>query len=261
MMTDGTYVRRKGKGKRHPIQYERIESNAEHLDDDDVALAHHDDDDGDEDIAVQFMTPWGPMTMEDEPDGDRQTGAPAMGSGWEFEYNFDIDNFPFHLLPTLAAMNEEEMTDGDGNVTGNPYRGRSNRKNRANGRENEEKRKRRTHQKQQSSTLNVVMEDEVESIRLQGHRDMGKKKRKRRQTTKDSSAFDCGVEESVFDSTEESNLAIKSRSNSLYDEGYGRRDTMPDTIPDPMSPERRSTITADTTEANYMGGSEHDESR
>merc|ERR1712173_546654 len=117
-------------------------------------------------------------------------------------------------------------------------------------------RKRRTHQKQQSSTLNVVMEDEVESIRLQGHRDMGKKKRKRRQTTKDSSAFDCGVEESVFDSTEESNLAIKSRSNSLYDEGYGRRDTMPDTIPDPMSPERRSTITADTTEANYMGGSE-----
>merc|ERR1712079_73928 len=88
----------------------------------DVALAHHhgdDEDDDDEDVAVQFMTPWGPMTMEDEPDGDRQTGAPAMGSGWEFEYNFDIDNFPFHLLPTLAAMNEEEMTDGDGNVTGN----------------------------------------------------------------------------------------------------------------------------------------------
>merc|ERR1711879_630632 len=116
---------------------------------------------------------------------------------------------------------------------------------------------RRSHQRQQSSTLDVVMEDEVESIRLQrSHRDMGQKKKKRRQTTRDSSAFDCGVEESVFDSTEESNLDIKSRSSSMYDEGYGRRDTMPDTIPDPMSPERRSTITADTTEANYMGGSE-----
>merc|ERR550525_662743 len=137
--------------ERHPIQYERIESNAEHLEDDDVALQHHDDDD--ENIAVQFMTPWGPMTMEDEPnDGDRQTGAPAMGSGWEFEYNFDIDNFPFHLLPTLAAMNEEEMTDGDGNVTGNydnrhhQLHGRSGRKKR-----DQEKKKRRTHQRQQSS--------------------------------------------------------------------------------------------------------------
>merc|ERR1719361_2940187 len=49
------------------------------------------------------------------------------------------------------------------------------------------------------------MEDKVESIRLQrSHRDMGQKKKKRRQTTRDSSAFDCGVEESVFDSTEES---------------------------------------------------------
>merc|ERR1719492_395158 len=149
------------------------------------------------------------------------------------------------------------MADGDGNVTGH-YGNYGHSKGKRQRRDREqEKKKRRGHQKQQSSTLDVVMEDDVESIRLRGHRDMGKKKRKRerRQNTRDSSAFDCGVEESVFDSTEESNLDIKSRSSSMYDEGYGRRDTMPDTIPDPMSPERRSTITADTTEANYMGGS------
>merc|ERR1719219_1300395 len=55
MMTDGTFVRRKGRNKKkHPIQYERIESNAEHLYDDDVALQH--DHDTDEDCSSIYDT-------------------------------------------------------------------------------------------------------------------------------------------------------------------------------------------------------------
>jgi len=248
MQTDGSYVRRKKNQKNKRPQYERIHSTR----DDD--LLHDDDDehDSDDQIAAQFMTPWGPMTGGfdlgiGDGDGHQETGGAQQhgGCGWEFEYDFNIDTFPFHLLPTLTQMYEDEAADG--NVTGGstPQKPKKSkrRKDRGHG-----------HHRQQSSTLDVVMEDQVESIRLQGHRDMGKKKRKRRNTTKDS--FECGVEDSICESTEESNLATKSRSSSMYDEGFGRRDTMPDTIPDPTSPERRSTITVDTTEANYMGGSE-----
>jgi len=256
MQTDGTFVRRKRYKKKQPIQYERIHSNAEHLDDDGVDL----EEDDEEHIAAQFLTPWGPMTGrfdvddEDLESGDGAvTGGPRGGSGWEFEYDFNIDTFPFHLLPTLTAMYEEEVADG--HVTGRGASARGQREDRG-------------HRKQ-TSTLDVLVEDEVESVRLAGHREMGKKKRKRERkrktrnypnSTKDS--LECGVEESIVDSqyTEESNLATKSisRSNSssnemMYDEGFGRRDTMPD----PTSPALRSTTVESTsTDRHYVGGSD-----
>merc|ERR1719192_2608323 len=111
------------------------------------------------------------------------TGGGHQGSGWEFEYDFNIDTFPFHLLPTLTQMHEEEMMDG--NVTG--HRQQSQRSKRDQYDDD------RGHRKN-TSTLNVLVEDEVESVRLSGHRDMGRKKRKRRNTTKESLEWSGGVD-------------------------------------------------------------------
>jgi len=252
MMTDGTFVRRKRLKKKHPIQYERVHSNAEHLDDDGLEM-EMDDEDDDEHIAAQFLTPWGPMTgrfdvCDEDEDGDGAvTGGQGghQGSGWEFEYDFNIDTFPFHLLPTLTQMHEEEVADGV--VTGRNGNGHG-----------QSQRDDRGHRKK-TSTLDVLVEDEVESVRASGHRDMARKRRKRRNTTKES--LECGVEESIVDSqyTEESNLATKSISRSsssnemMYDEGFGRRDTMPD----PTSPALRSTtVESALTDRHYGGGSD-----
>jgi len=266
MMTDGSFVRKKRghKKKRTPIQYQRIHS---HLGDDggdggDGGHGAEDDEaliDGAEAAAApRFLTPWGPMTggialgddSEDGVDGADPEAVTGGGSGWEFEYDFNVDTFPFHLLGTLSAMTEAESTPLDGAVTGGPRRKRS--------------------------TLDIVVEDRAEPVRLVRSRKRRTKAAPKRRTTT-ASSLECGVEESVVanDSETESNLAEKSGSGGtssaeeMYDEGFGRRDTMPsqsqplgpmaDTMPGPMAPpsvqSNLSLNTIDSTEANYLGGS------
>merc|ERR1719229_1640327 len=227
MMTDGTYVRRK-KGKKHPIQYERIESNAEHLDDDAEDIAY-----GDDRAPAQFITPWGAMDLDESADGldGNETGmTQGMGGGWEFEYDFNIDTFLFHLLPTLANMNEEEMVDGNDT--------------RPVSRQNTGRYSERPAHRKISSTLDVLVEDhqaiaaqsDVSTPKLKAHRGMGKKrKRKPHRRTTTIETLDCGVEDSVIESVVSDQLTeCNLDDGSAYgvyaasDEGYGRRDTMPD---------------------------------
>merc|ERR1712083_176198 len=106
----------------------------------------------------------------------------------------NIDTFPFHLLPTLVNMNEEEMVDGNDT--------------RPVSRQNTGRYSERGHRKV-SSTLDVLVEDhqaiaaqsDVSTPKLKAHRGMGKKrKRKPHRRTTTVETLDCGVEDSVVES-------------------------------------------------------------
>merc|ERR1712083_700885 len=161
----------------------------------------------------------------------------------------NIDTFPFHLLPTLVNMNEEEMVDGNDT--------------RPVSRQNTGRYSERGHRKV-SSTLDVLVEDhqaiaaqsDVSTPKLKAHRGMGKKrKRKPHRRTTTIETLDCGVEDSVVESvvSTECNLAEKSMSSNygVYDgsdEGYGQQGI--------HTPDNHSTITEDPSDVFLNGPDE-----
>merc|ERR1712083_920565 len=143
-------------------------------------------------------------------DGNETGMAQGMGGGWEFEYDFNIDTFPFHLLPTLANMNEEEMVDG--NAT-RPISRQT------------------TGHRKVSSTLDILVEDhqaiaaqsDVTTPKLKAHRGMGKKrKRKPHRRTTTVETLDCGVEDSVVDSVASDQLTECNLDDGSAYGVYGR---------------------------------------